>query len=74
MYQLRKKKNVFIFSDNGETYTPNKEIIEDIKSGERVHVKQFVNKEFDTDEFKDVYKIEFDDLIDKEMKDKNEEK
>ena len=64
MSSLKKRKNVFIFSDDGETYTPNKEIIEDIKSGEIIHVKQFQDNEFETEEFEDVYKIKIEDLID----------
>ena len=72
MSELRKKKNVFIFSDDGETYTPHKEIIEDIKSGEIVHIKQFQNNEFEYDEFTDIYKIELDDLIDIKMDNKDD--
>lgn len=72
MSELKKKKNVFIFLDDGETYTPHKEIIEDIKSGEIVHIKQFQSNEFEYDEFKDIYKIELDDLIDVKMDNKDD--
>ena len=72
MSSLKKRKNVFIFSDDGETYTPNKEIIEDIKSGEIIHVKQFQDNEFETEEFEDVYKIKIEDLIDTKMDKKND--
>ena len=75
MATLRKKKNVFIFSDNGETYTPNKEIIEDIRSGEIVHIKKIEENEFETEEFSDIYKIDIGDIVDIEMdnKDNNSE-
>ena len=73
MAKLRKKKNIFIFSDEGETYTPHKEIIEDIKSGEIVHVKQFQNNDFELDEFEDIYKIQIDDIVDVEMDNKEED-
>ena len=72
MSSLKKRKNVFIFSDDGEPYTPNKEIIEDIKSGEIIHVKQFQDNEFETEEFEDVYKIKIEDLIDTKMDKKND--
>jgi co-chaperonin GroES (HSP10) len=73
MAALKKKKNVFIFSDDGETYTSHKEIIEDIKSGEIVHVKQFQNNEFEYDEYTDIYRVELDDLIDVKMDHKDDE-
>lgn len=73
MAQIRKKKNVFIFSDNGVPYTPRKEIIEDIKSGEIVHVKQFHHSEFETEEFSDVYNIHIDDIIDDKMNENSED-
>ena len=67
MAEIRKKKNVFIFSDSGIPYTPRKEIIEEIKSGEIVHVKQIHHSEFETEEFNDVYNIHIDDIVDSEM-------
>lgn len=72
MASLKKRKNVFIFSDEGETYTPHKEIIEDIKSGEIVHIKQFEENEFETEEFKDIYKIDIEDLIDLNMEENDD--
>ena len=73
MAQIRKKKNVFIFSDNGVPYTPRKEIIEEIKSGEIVHVKQIHHSDFATEEFNDVYSIHMDDLVDDGMNMKTDE-
>ena len=73
MAKLRKKKNVFIFSDNGIPYTPRKEIIEEIKSGEIVHVKQIHHSEFETEEFNDIYNIHVDDLVDNTMNNKMNE-
>jgi len=72
MANERKKKNIFIFSNDGTTYTPHKEIIEDIKSGEIVHVKQFAENEFNIEEFDDIYTIHIDDIVDDEMKEKEE--
>lgn len=70
MSKARKQKNLFIFSDDGETYAPHKEVIEEIKSGEIVHVKQFVENDFEIDNFDDIYTISMDDLVDDNMKDK----
>jgi hypothetical protein len=67
MAKLRKEKNAFVFSDDGETYTPKKEIIEDIKSGEIVHIKQIHHSDFETEEFNDIYNIHIEDVIDDEM-------
>jgi hypothetical protein len=72
MASERKKQNIFIFSNDGTSYTPHKEIIEDIKSGEIVHVKQFVENEFNMEEFDDIYTIHIDDIVDVEMEDKKE--
>lgn len=68
----RKKKNIFIFANDGATYTPHKEIIDDLKSGEIVHIKQFQENDFAMDEFDDIYKIEIDDIIDTKMKNDEE--
>ena len=73
MAKVRKKKNYFIFSENGQTYTPHKEIIEDIKSGEIIHVKQFQENDFVIEEFKDVYAIEINDIVDIKMDSNNDE-
>ena len=73
MAKRNKKKNTFIFSDEAGTYTSNKEIIEEIKSGEIVHVKQFQNNEFEQDRFDDVYKIDIGDIVDNNMNESNEE-
>lgn len=70
MARERKKKNMFIFANEGVVYTPNKEIVEEIKSGEIVHVKQLNDNPFDNDEFDEIYKIQIDDLVDNEMKNK----
>jgi hypothetical protein len=70
MSKLKKKKNYFIFQENGQTYIPHKEIIEDIKSGEIVHVKHFSDSQFTTEEFYDMYKIEMDNLVDNKMDEK----
>lgn len=70
MFKARKQKNLFIFSDDGETYAPHKEVIEEIKSGEIVHVKQFVENDFEIDNFDDIYTISMDDLVDDNMRDK----
>ena len=72
MYKSRKRKNLFIFSNDGETYTPHKEVIEEIKSGEIVHVKQFVENDFPIDEFDDIYTISMDDIVDMNMEDDKE--
>ena len=72
MYKARKQKNLFIFSTDGETYAPHKEVIEEIKSGEIVHVKQFVENDFEIDEFDDIYTISIDDIVDMKMKDDEE--
>lgn len=72
MSEIRKKKNIFIFSDNGQTYIPRKEIIEDIKSGEIVHIKQFNQNEFEIEEFEDMYSINMEELVDRQMKKQNE--
>lgn len=69
MAEERKKKNVFIFSDNGLPYIPRKEIIEDIKSGEIVHIKQIHHSEFETEEFHEIYNIHMDAIIDDQMND-----
>ena len=61
---------MFIFANEGVVYTPNKEIVEEIKSGEIVHVKQLNDNPFDNDEFDEIYKIQIDDLVDNEMKNK----
>ena len=73
MSELRKRKNVFIFSDNGQTYIPRKEIIEDIKSGEIVHIKQFNQNDFEIEEFEDMYNINMEELVDSEMRKQNED-
>ena len=74
MSKLRKKKNLFIFSDNGQTYTPNKEIVEEIKSGEIVHIKKFEENDFEIDQFEDIYKINMDNIVDMNFnKNKDEE-
>ena len=73
MHELRKKKNVFIFSDNGQTYVPRKEIIEDIKSGEIVHIKQFNQDDFEIEEFEDMYSVDMEELVDSQMNKKNED-
>jgi hypothetical protein len=67
MAAKRKRKNAFIFNDNGQTYVPHKEIIEDIKSGEIVHIKQFNSNDFD-----DMYNFHIDNLVDKEMDNKED--
>lgn len=67
MAKLRKQKNVFIFNDDGIPYSPRKEVIEDIKSGEIVHVKQIHHSEFETEEFNEIYNISVDDIIDDKM-------
>lgn len=71
MAEKRKRKNMFIFKEHGSTYVPHKEVIEDIKSGEIVHIKQM-----NTNDFDDLYKIHIDDLVDIEMdnKENDEEK
>ena len=74
MYEARKKKSIFIFSNDGETYTPHKEIIDEIRSGEIVHVKQFVENDFNVDDFDDIYKISMDDIVDMNMNDDRENK
>lgn len=71
MAKSRKRQNMFIFSEDGETYVPHKEIIEDIKSGEIVHVKQFQTDDFE--EFCDIYKIHIEHIVDDKMDDKDEE-
>ncbi len=65
MAEKRKRKNMFIFKESGSTYVPQKEVIEDIKSGEIVHIKHM-----NTNDFDDVYKISIDDLVDKTIDDK----
>lgn len=67
MQRARKRKNMFIFSDDGETYVPHKEIIEEIKSGEIVHVKQFQDSNIDIEEFNEIYKIQMDNIVDDKM-------
>lgn len=62
MSEKRKRKNMFIFKEYGSTYVPHKEVIEDIKSGEIVHVKQM-----NTNDFDELSKIHIDDLVDMEM-------
>lgn len=74
MAKKNKKNNSFIFSDEAGTYTPNKEIIEEIKSGEIVHVKQFQNNEFECESFDDIYKINIDDIVDDSMEGNGEGK
>lgn len=72
MAAARTKKNAFIFKDDEETYVPRKEIIEEIKSGRINHVKQYKDSEFDEEDFKDVYNIDIDDMLDDQMNDDKE--
>ena len=37
-----------------------------------MHVKQFVENEFEVDEFDDIYKISMDDIVDTSMDEKEE--
>ena len=70
MAAARMKKNAFIFKDDEETYVPRKEVIEEIKSGRINHVKQYENSEFNEEDFKDIYNINIDDILDDQMNDK----
>lgn len=72
MYQIRKKQNIFVFSDEGETYVSDKEIVEEIRSGEIVHIKQFQNSSVSKDDFDEIYKIRIDDVVDKKMEEISE--
>ena len=74
MDKVRKRKNSYIFRDDEETYTPNKEIIEEIKSGNISHVKQYKEEQFDQDDFKDVYKVDIDNILDDKMNEDEENK
>ena len=75
MAKARKKKNAFIFRDDEETYTPNKEIIEEIKSGNISHIKQYQNEQrYDEDDFKDIYKVDIDNILDNKMNENEENK
>ena len=73
MAKLRKKKRKFIFSDDQETYTPHKQIVEEIKSGKIMHVKQYNDSDFTEDDFKDIYNINIGELLDSRMNDKDKE-
>lgn len=74
MNKLRKKHNAFIFLDDGETYVPQKEIIDDLRTGEIVHIKKFEDIDINIDDFSDVYRVQIDDIVDDEMDKKDEEK
>ena len=74
MNKLKKKQNMFIFSDDGETYVPHKEIIDDLRSGEIVHVKQFEDINIDIDDFTEIYKVHIDNLVDNKMESEDKEK
>jgi len=75
MDKARKRKNSYIFRDDEDTYTPNKEIIEEIKSGNINHVKQYQGAEtFDEEDFKDVYKVDIDNILDDKMNENEENK
>ena len=72
MDKARKRKNSYIFRDNEDTYSPNKEIIEEIKSGNISHVKQYQGQEeFDEEDFKDVYKVDIENILDDKMNEEN---
>ena len=70
MAKERKKKNMFIFANEGVIYTPHKEIIEEIKSGDIVHVKKINEDPFDNDDYDELFKIEIDELVDNEIENK----
>ena len=73
MAESRKKKNRFIFSDAPNSYSPHKEIIEEIKSGDIVHVKHFEDSEFNIDEFYDLYKVQIENIVDDKMGENDKE-
>lgn len=73
MAKLRKKKRAFIFADDEETYTPRKQIVEEIKSGKIMHVKQYSDSEFNEDDFKDIYNIDISDILDSKMNENDED-
>jgi hypothetical protein len=73
MAKARKKKRAFIFSDDEETYTPRKQIVEEIKSGKIVHVKQYSDSDFSEDDFKDIYNIDISNLLDSKMNEEDKE-
>ena len=68
MAKERKQKNLFILSNDGAIYTTRKEVVDEIRSGEIVHIKQFVENEFVIDEFDDIYQIRVEDIVDQKMK------
>lgn len=70
MAKERKKKNMFIFANEGVVYAPHKEIIEEIRNGDIVHVKKFNDNPFENEAYNDLYEIEMSDLVDKEMENK----
>ena len=73
MAKARKKKHAYIFSDDEETYIPHKQIVEEIKSGKIVHVKQYSDSTFTEDDFKDIYSIDIGDILDSKMSEDDEE-
>ena len=74
MAKSRKKKKVYIFKDDEETYIPRKQIVEEIKSGNIVHVKKYKNSDLDESDFEDIYNIDISDILDSKMDEQNEEK
>lgn len=72
-FKKNKARNVLVFSDNKTIYSPKKKVIDEIKSGEKVHIKQrqinvFEQQDAKKEDFKDLYSISLDDLIDKSDK------
>lgn len=74
MSKARKKKKAYIFKDDEETYIPRKQIVEEIKSGNIVHVKKYKNSDFDESDFEDIYNIDISDILDSKMDEQSGEK